>query len=119
MLLDYFWVFAFMVISLLFAGVAVLLPFLLAPKSAGVTRESTYESGMNTIGSAWIQFNVLYYLYALVFLVFDVEVIFLFPLAVAFRNIPGMLVLVEVVIFIGILTLALVYAIRKGVFRWK
>ncbi len=119
MFLDYFWVFAFMVISLLFAGVATLIPYLIAPKSSGATRESTYESGMPTIGTAWIQFNVLYYLYALVFLVFDVEIIFLFPLALAFRTVPGFLVLIEIVIFIGILTLALVYAIRKGVFEWK
>ena len=119
MLLDYFWVFTFMVISLLFAGFATIIPYFIAPKSACLTRENTYESGMPTIGTAWIQFNVLYYIYALVFLVFDVEVIFLFPLALAFRKIPGFLVLFEVVIFIGILTLALVYAFRKGVFEWK
>lgn len=118
MLLDYFWVFAFMVISLAFAGIATLIPFFIAPKSKGPARDNTYESGVPTIGSAWIQFNVLYYLYALVFLVFDVEVIFLFPLALAFRKTEGFLVLIEVVIFIGILTLALVYVIRKGVFQW-
>ncbi|MBI4398683.1 MAG: NADH-quinone oxidoreductase subunit A [Candidatus Omnitrophica bacterium] len=119
MLLDYFWVFSFILISLAFAGVAVLLPYLLAPKSKAPAHTSTYESGMPTIGSAWIQFHVLYYLYALVFLVFDVEVIFLFPLALAFRKIQGMWVLWETVIFIGILGLALLYAIRKEVFRWK
>ena len=119
MLLDYFWVFAFMVISLLFALIATLLPYLLAPRSSGLLRESTYESGLPTIGTAWIQFNVIYYLYALVFLVFDVEVIFLFPLALAFRKVEGLAVLWEVVIFIGILSLSLAYAIKKGVFRWK
>ncbi|MBI4971824.1 MAG: NADH-quinone oxidoreductase subunit A [Candidatus Omnitrophica bacterium] len=119
MLLDYFWVFVFMIISLLFAGFATLIPYFIAPKSRGLTRGSTYESGMPTIGTAWIQFNVLYYLYALVFLVFDVEVVFLFPLALAFRKTEGFLVLIEIVIFIGILSLALVYAIRKGVFKWK
>ena len=77
MLLDYFWVFAFMVISLAFAGIATIIPFFIAPKSQGPARDNTYESGVPTIGSASIQFNVLYYLYALVFLVFDVEVIFL------------------------------------------
>lgn len=118
MLLDYFWVFAFMVISFVFAAVATLIPYVIAPKSRGELRDSTYESGVPTIGTAWIQFNVLYYLYALVFLVFDVEVIFLFPIALAFRKVEGWLVLAEVVIFIGILSLALVYAIRKGVFRW-
>lgn len=119
MLLDYFWVFAFMVISLLFGAAATVIPFLIAPRSKGEARESTYESGVPTIGSAWIQFTPLYYLYALVFLVFDVEVIFLFPLALAYRNTPGFLVFIEVAIFIGILALALIYAIRKEIFRWK
>ena len=119
MLLDYFWVFAFMAISLCFAAAATLVPYLIAPKSRGASRESTYESGVPTIGTAWIQFHPLYYLYALFFLAFDVEVIFLFPLALAYRKIPGFAVFWEMLAFIAILTLALIYAFKKGVFKWQ
>jgi NAD(P)H-quinone oxidoreductase subunit 3 len=119
MLQDYFWVFAFMVVGFIFALAAIILPKFIAPQSRGQLRESTYESGMPTIGTAWIQFHVLYYLYALVFLAFDVEVVFLIPLALAYRSIEGMFVFVEILIFIGILTLALIYVIRKGAFRWR
>lgn len=116
---DYFWVLAFMAISLAFAGVATIIPEFLAPRSKGRDRSSTYESGVPTIGTAWIPFNVLYYLYALVFLVFDVDVTLLFPVAVAYRDIPGLGVFWSLLAFVVILALALVYVIRKGVFQWK
>lgn len=116
---DYIWVLAFMVISFVFAAVATIIPEFLAPRSKGADRTSTYESGMPTIGTAWIPFNVLYYLYALVFLVFDVDVVLLFPVALAFQKIAGMTVFWELFGFIGILSLALLYAIRKEVFQWK
>ncbi len=119
MLQDYFWVFSFILIGLFFAFMATVVPYLIAPKGIGKDKTTTYESGVPTIGSAWIRFNVLYYLYALIFLVFDVEVVFLFPVALAFRSIEGMGVLLEVIVFVAILTLALIYAMRKGVFQWR
>ena len=75
---------------------------------------------MEPIGSAWIRFGIVYYLYALIFLAFDVDVLFLFPVAVAYNN-PEFAVrdLVEVLIFVGILSLAIVYAWVKGVFKWE
>jgi NAD(P)H-quinone oxidoreductase subunit 3 len=78
----------------------------------------TYESGMVPIGDAWIRFHVQYYLYALVFVIFDVEVIFLYPWAVVFRQV-GMLALAEVGIFVSILLLGLAYAWRRGALRWS
>ena len=78
------------------------------------------ECGMDPIGSAWIRFGIVYYLYALIFLAFDVDVLFLFPVAVAYNN-PEFVIrdLVEVLIFVGILSLAVVYAWVKGVFNWE
>ncbi len=78
------------------------------------------ECGMEPIGSAWIRFGIIYYLYALIFLAFDVDVLFLFPVAVAYNS-PEFVIrdFVEVVIFVGILSLAIVYAWIKGVFEWN
>lgn len=77
------------------------------------------ECGMEPIGSAWIRFGIIYYLYALIFLAFDVDVLFLFPVAVAYNS-PEFIIrdFVEIFIFIGILSLAVVYAWMKGVFEW-
>jgi NADH-quinone oxidoreductase subunit A len=75
---------------------------------------------MDPIGPAWIRFGVVYYLYALMFLAFDVDVLFLFPVAVAYNS-PEFIVrdFVEIFIFVGILSLAIVYAWVKGVFKWE
>jgi NADH-quinone oxidoreductase subunit A len=78
------------------------------------------ECGIEPIGSAWIRFGIVYYLYALIFLAFDVDVLFLFPVAVAYNS-PEFVIrdFVEVLIFVGILSLAVVYAWVKGVFTWE
>ena len=77
------------------------------------------ECGIDPIGSAWIRFGIVYYLYALIFLAFDVDVLFLFPVALAYDSMPGIRDFVEILIFVGILSLALVYAWKKGVFKWE
>jgi NAD(P)H-quinone oxidoreductase subunit 3 len=91
---------------------------LLRPKSLGLERNTTYESGMEPIGGAWIQFNIRYYMFALVFVIFDVETVFLYPWAVAFHQL-GLLAFIEALIFIAILVIALVYAWRKGALEWS
>jgi NAD(P)H-quinone oxidoreductase subunit 3 len=73
---------------------------------------------METLGAAWIQFNIRYYMFALVFVVFDVETVFLYPWAVAFNQL-GLLAFVEALVFIAILVVALVYAWRKGALEWS
>jgi NAD(P)H-quinone oxidoreductase subunit 3 len=78
----------------------------------------TYESGMVPIGNAWIQYRAQYYLYGLIFVIFDVEVVFLYPWAVVFRHV-GPAALVEIAIFIGILLVGLAYAWRHGALRWS
>lgn len=91
---------------------------LLRPQGGGPERQTTYESGMEPIGGAWIQFNIRYYMFALVFVVFDVETVFLYPWAVAFNQL-GLLAFVEALIFIAILVVALAYAWRKGALEWS
>lgn len=118
LLTDFLAVALYLVVGVAFAVVPLILSSLIVRRSAGVQRAETYESGMETIGSAWIQFSVAYYIYALIFLAFDVDVLYLFPVALAYGK-YALRDLVEVVIFVGILSLAIVYAWRKGVFEWK
>ena len=91
---------------------------LVSPRSQVGERELTYESGMEPIGGAWIQFNIRYYMFALVFVIFDVETVFLYPWAVAFNRL-GVLAFIEALIFIAILLVALAYAWRKGALEWS
>jgi|SRR5438309_11077246 NADH:ubiquinone oxidoreductase subunit 3 (subunit A) len=88
-----------------------------APTSLRHAATETYESGMVPIGDAWIQYHIQYYLYGLIFVIFDVEVLFLYPWAVVFRHV-GVNALIEVVIFILILFIGLIYAWRRGALRW-
>jgi NADH:ubiquinone oxidoreductase subunit 3 (subunit A) len=92
--------------------------WLIRPKKPNHIKASTYECGIETIGDAWVQFRAQYYIYALVFVVFDIEAVFLLPWAVAYDQLP-MYALVEALIFVLILVLALAYAWRKGALRWS
>ena len=87
-------------------------------QSAGKTGQ-LIECGMEPIGKAWIRFGIVYFLYALIFLAFDVDVLFLFPVALAYND-PSFTYqdFIEIVLFVAILALAVVYAWRKGVFTW-
>jgi len=116
---DFLYVGIFLLIGILFAISPIIVSSLIGGRSAGEKRSETYESGMPTIGSAWIQFSVSYYIFALIFLAFDVDVLYLFPVALAYNQ--GFVIrdFVAIVIFIGILSLAIVYAWRKGVFLWE
>ncbi|MGH8001839.1 MAG: photosynthetic/respiratory NAD(P)H-quinone oxidoreductase subunit C [Brasilonema sp.] len=91
---------------------------LLRPSGRNPERRTTYESGMEPIGGAWIQFNIRYYMFALIFVIFDVETVFLYPWAVAFHRL-GLLAFIEALIFIAILVVALAYAWRKGALEWS
>ena len=115
---DFLAVTLYLLAGLVFAVVPIIISVLVARRSRGALREATYESGMETIGSAWIQFTVVYYIYALIFLAFDVDVLYLFPVALAYGK-YAVRDLIEVIVFVGILSLAIVYAWRKGVFEWK
>ena len=108
-------VFAVVGVGLVFGTLA--LSRLLRPNVPSSEKYTTYESGIDPIGSGWAQSNVRYYVFALLFVVFDVEAVFLFPWAIVFERL-GTQAFVEMVIFIGILALALLYAIKKRVLEW-
>lgn len=116
---DFVYVGAFLLVAALFAVSPIIASWLIGGRSVGVKRAETYESGMPAIGSAWIQFSVAYYIYALIFLAFDVDVLYLFPVALAYNKGFFIRDFIMIVIFVGILSLAIVYAWRKGVFTWQ
>ena len=107
----------FLLVALIFPGVPLLLGYFLRPQRPNPVKLRTYESGVETIGPTHIQFRTRYYLYALVFVVFDVEAVFLFPWAATYGQL-GLFALVEMAIFIGILLLGYWYAWRKRALEW-
>jgi NADH-quinone oxidoreductase subunit A len=108
-------VFALVGTALVF--VTLQLARLVRPNVPHPEKYTTYESGIDPIGSGWQHTNVRYYIFALLFVVFDVEAVFLFPWAIVFERL-GTQAFVEMLIFIAILALALLYAIKKRVLEW-
>jgi NADH:ubiquinone oxidoreductase subunit 3 (subunit A) len=115
---SYTYVFLFSIISIIFVTLVTLIPRLVSPKAIGDKKLTTYECGEAPIGEAWIQFNVRYYLIALLFVAFDVEIFFLIPWAMAYSDLPGLIFWFEMFLFVAILAVALAYAWVKGVFEW-
>ncbi len=104
-------------VGLLLPAMAIMMGMLLGPRKPNPVKGSTYECGIETVGETWIQFKAQYYIYALMFVVFDVETVFLFPWAVAYNQLQLYMVL-EGLLFILILAAGLVYAWRKGALEW-
>ena len=115
--LSYFYVFTFFVAGALFVTALLTLSRLVAPRKPTLEKMRTYESGEEPIGQAWGRYPTHFYIFALLFVVFDVEVIFLFPWAVLFRTL-GVAGLVEMGIFIAILAVGLYYAWKKDALNW-
>jgi NADH-quinone oxidoreductase subunit A len=118
MLTNWVYIGIFLVVAVAVPLIAVLLPVLIAPNKPNRFKEEVYECGIETKGNIRIQFKSQYYVYALIFLVFDIETIFLFPWAVSLGKLP-LFAVVEGVIFIIILFAGLIYAQRKGVLAWS
>jgi len=122
---DVLWVAAFTLGGLAFALGPIAIVYLLMPnKTRQVSNHSlqAIECGMDPIGDPWIRYNVVFYLYALIFLAFDVDVLFLFPVATAYNDVQfasSIRDFIEVILFVGILSLAVIYAWIKGVFKWE
>jgi NADH:ubiquinone oxidoreductase subunit 3 (subunit A) len=117
MLTSYAVVLAFIVVALGFLVVNLIAWKVLRPSRFSEEKLTTYECGENPTGSAWVQFNIRFYVFALIFIIFDVEAVFLLPWAVVFRDL-GMIAFVEGLVFIGILVVALAYVWRKGDLEW-
>ena len=113
----------FAVMAVLFPAIPLVLSGFIRPKKPNKSKLSTYECGLEfedfplEAQQVWVQFRVQYFLYALIFVVFDVEVVFLYPWAVAYNSL-GLFALVEMLVFLAILVLALAYAWRKGLLEW-
>ena len=107
----------FLVVVIGFLAVNLLLWWFIRPSRFSEEKLTTYECGENPQGSAWIQFNIRFYVFALIFIVFDVEAVFLLPWAVVFRKL-GMVAFSEGLVFIVILAVALAYVWRKGDLEW-
>ena len=117
MLSDWQFIGIFLALSPIFPAMPVLVNRLLGPKKPNPLKQQTYECGIETVGDTWIQFKVQYYIFALVFVVFDVEAIFLFPIAAAFDQLT-LFAVFEVALFVAILAVGLGYAWRKGALEW-
>lgn len=110
-------VFIFLIIGIILVAVPLLLQRILSPQRKTFDKLSTYECGEDAEGTAWIQFNIRFYIVALIFVIFDVEVVFLFPWAVVYKQL-GLFAFVEMMIFLAILALGLAYVWRKGDLEW-
>ncbi|MBN2645603.1 MAG: NADH-quinone oxidoreductase subunit A [Desulfuromonadaceae bacterium] len=118
-LVDYVYVLVFLVVGIACGLGPLVISRLIAPRILYRKTLDPYECGMDPYGSAWnIRFDIAYYLYALIFLAFDVDVLYLFPVATAFDKVSAVRGISELVIFVGILSLAIIYAWVKGVFTW-
>jgi NADH:ubiquinone oxidoreductase subunit 3 (subunit A) len=117
MLTDWMYVGLFFIIAAALPAAAIAIAGLLAPKKPNKLKNETYECGIETVGETWVQFKAQYYVFGLIFLVFDVETVFLYPWAVAFDQVT-LWGVVEAVIFIAILAVGLIYAWRKGALEW-
>ena len=115
--MDYVFILPTLIVAFLMVFGGLAFSHLVSPKKPGKIKSATYECGEETIGSSRIQFNVGYYLFGLIFLVFDVEAAFLFPWAVVLREM-GVAGLIEVIVFVAILVVGLIYAWRKGALEW-
>lgn len=108
----------FIILGLVLVGGAIGFSYLVTPHNPVGAKEETVECGIETQGASWIQFRVGYYLFAILFLIFDVETVFIVPWAVVMKDV-GMVAFIEISIFFFILGLGLVYAWKKGALKWE
>jgi NADH-quinone oxidoreductase subunit A len=107
----------FIIIGVVFVMVSVYIAKFIRPSRPSEIKLENYECGEIPVGSAWVQFNPRFYIFALIFVIFDVETVFLFPWAVAYKSL-GAFALVEMLIFIFILLIGLLWAWKKGALKW-
>ena len=114
---QYLPVVIFLAVSLLIAGALLVLPFIVAMRNPDPEKVSAYECGFNAFDDARMKFDVRFYLVAILFIIFDLEIAFLFPWAVAFKEI-GLFGFLSMMVFLGVLTIGFIYEWRKGALEW-
>ena len=107
----------FFLLGVILVGGAIVFSMFTAPRSKNSAKSEPYECGIPVKSDAWIQFNVGYYLFAIIYLIFDVETVFIFPWGVVMRDM-GITAFIEIIIFFFILVLGLLYAWKKGALKW-
>ena len=115
---SYFFVGLLLLGAIGFALAPLALVAIVAPSKKSRSKGDTYECGLLTTGETWIRFRIQYYIYALMFLVFDIETVFLYPWATVYGMSKGSFALVEMVIFLAILAVGLAYVWAKGMLKW-
>jgi NADH-quinone oxidoreductase subunit A len=108
----------FFIVGAVLVGAAITFSSLVPPSSRNPQKDETYECGIPTTGVSWLQFNVGYYLFAILFLIFDVETVFIFPWAVVMNKL-GLVAFIEILVFFVVLGLGLLYAWHKKALRWE
>jgi len=116
-MLSYLPVLLFVLVGLGFAAVTIGLSTFIVPRYKNTVKDSPYECGVEPVGNARSRFSVKFYLVAVLFILFDVEIIFFYPWAVNFRAL-GMFGFIEMLVFVGILLVGYIYVWRKGAFEW-
>jgi len=118
LLSDWGAVFIFLAVAVVFGAGGIVTSFLIHPRKNTPQKAITYECGVDTIGPTWVQFKTSYFLYALLFVIFDVETVYLYPWAVKFKSL-GLFAFIEMIIFLLILIIGLWYAWKEGALEWK
>src|SRR3954447_6916840 len=114
---NYIFVGLLLLVAIAFALAPLIVVAVVAPRKRSLAKSDIYECGVRTTGETWIRFRIQYYIFALMFVIFDIETVFLYPWAVSYAGL-GLFALVEMVIFLAILAIGLAYAWAKGVLRW-
>jgi NADH-quinone oxidoreductase subunit A len=114
---EWLYIGLFLVVGVIVPVAPLVFAAVIAPHKKNPIKQSTYECGIETVGDSWVQFKVQYYIFALVFLIFDVEAVFLFPWALSLKQLP-LFVVLEGIVFIAILVVGLIYTWRKGLLEW-
>ncbi len=114
---NYIFIGLLLLVAITFAVLPLIVVWIVAPRKRSLAKSDTYECGVRTYGETWVRFRIQYYIYALMFVVFDIETVFLYPWAVCYKFL-GPYALIEMIVFLVILTVGLVYAWAKGVLRW-
>ncbi len=114
---NYLFIGALLLAAVAFALAPLAVVFVVAPRKRSRAKSDTYECGVKTYGETWVRFRIQYYIYALMFVLFDIETVFLYPWAVSYAGL-GAFALVEMAVFLAVLFAGLAYAWAKGVLRW-